>query len=299
MADHQPTTHTRLDALDRQLLALIDQDPTASFSRLADEVEVSARTVARRLTRLQDNGVVRVIGRTLPGFGERLAWLVRVQASPDVLGPLATAMAKKRRTRWVRLSRDRGELMCGLLTSPSGEDEVMNQLMQAAPVRSTRVHQLLQVWGGDRDAITTPTRQLDQLDQRILGLLARDGRLDAAALGQQLGIDPSTAARRRRRLVEEGILYFEADIHPAAIGGSGDAMLWIRMVPGHLEQLAGMLRDRREVRFVAATSGECSLVANVVLPDPASLLTFVDGLTDYGITDVEIVLMGRVLKRTA
>lgn len=286
-----------LDHLDRRLLTLIDREPTASFANLAAGLGTSPRTAARRLARLRDAGVVRVIGRTLPGFGGQLAWLVRVQASPKMLGPLAAAMARKKRSRWVRLSRDRTELMCGLVTSSSVHDEALDQLTEASPARHVHVHELLRVWSGVGDAVVAPSRELDQIDRRLLALLARDGRLETSALAQRLGTDASTVSRRRRRLIDEGVLYFEADIHPSALGGSGDAMLWIRMVPGQLNDLAANLRERPEVRFVAATSGECSLVAHVVLPDSSALITFTDGLTGFGITGIEVVGMGHVLKR--
>lgn len=286
-----------LDHLDRRLLTLLDRDPTASFASLATGLEVSPRTAARRLTRLQDAGVVRVIGRTLPGFEGSLAWLVRVQASPELLGPLAATMARKKRSRWVRLSRDRTELMCGLVTAFSGTDEALEQLTQVSPARRVYVHELLRVWSGLGDPIVAPDRELDQIDRRILALLDRDGRLEASALAERLGTDASTVSRRRRRLIDDGILYFEADIHPVALG-SGDAMLWMQVAPGRLGELASMLRQRPEVRFVAATSGECSLVAHVIVLDSSGLISFIDGLSGFGITGIEIVGMGHVLKRT-
>ena len=54
------------------------------------------------------------------------------------------------------------------------------------------------------------------------------------------------------------------------------------------------------MRFVAATSGRTSLVANVVTPDGAATLDFVDThLAHPGVVGVEIVPMGRVLKRSS
>ncbi|MDQ8705413.1 AsnC family transcriptional regulator [Streptomyces sp. LHD-70] len=288
-----------LDPLDRRLLTVLDRDPAGSIASFAEQLGVSARTVARRLARLQATRVVRVMGRTLPGFGGRLAQLVRAEGAPGRVAALARLMAEQEHTRWVRLSRDATELMCGSVTPAAQADEALQRLVHDPRLRRVRVHELLQVWGETSSAVVSPPRDLDLTDRRLLELLERDGRMETSELARNLNVDPSTASRRRRRLLEDGVLYFEADIHPAAWGTAADAMLWIRMSPGRIGELGAALRTHPGIRFTAATSGECSLVAHVVLPDGGTLLAFVDEhLSNYGVQDIDIVPMSRVLKRT-
>ncbi|MFJ9175409.1 Lrp/AsnC family transcriptional regulator [Streptomyces sp. NPDC102360] len=289
----------RLDLLDRRLLTVVDRDPAGSLTSFADQLEVSARTVARRLQRLQSVGIVRIMGRTLPGFGGRLAHLVRAEGTPDRVAALARSMAEQERTRWVRLARETTELMCGFVASAAQVDDAFQRLVHDPQLRRVRVYELLQVWGETSRAVVSPPRDLDDTDRRLLELLERDGRMETPELARRLNVDPSTASRRRRRLVDDGILYFEADIHPAAWGTAADAMLWIRMSPGRIGELGAALRQLPDIRFTAATSGESSVVAHVVLPDGGTLVAFVDEhLSGYGVRDVEIVPMSHVLKRT-
>ena len=49
----------RLDAIDRQLLALLQRDASTSVGKLAERVGVSKSACWRRLQRLEDNGVIR------------------------------------------------------------------------------------------------------------------------------------------------------------------------------------------------------------------------------------------------
>ena len=133
-----------------------------------------------------------------------------------------------------------------------------------------------------------------------MALLEIDGRMDNASIAESLALDRSTVSRRRKRLVDEGIVYFEADIHPGAIGESGDFFCWISVAPGSIRDLARRLRAQREVRFVAATTGTSNLAAHIVLPTGTSIVEYVDtSLNDSRITAVEIQAMGRVLKRSA
>lgn len=287
-----------LDPLDRALLLALDADPGAPVSHLAAQLEVSARTTARRLGRLVQADAVRVLGRTLPTFGGDIARLVRARGRPSVLDGVARAVAARPDSRWVRLSEDRTELMCGIVTEAPSERDTLALLLEDTRLERARVADLLHVWSGTRYAVDKPQRTLDVIDRKILAALAPDGRMESSVLACRLGLDPSTVSRRRRRLLDEGVMYLEADIHPTALATVGDAMLWLTVSPGHVRTMGSALRSRRGVRFTAATSGTTALVAHVTLPDRADLVTFVDEhLGHHSVSAAEIVPMGEVLKR--
>lgn len=289
-----------LDDLDRRLLIALLHDPVAPFSRIGSELGVSTATVSSRMRRLQRHALVRIIGRTLPGFGGGHAYLIRVAAAPDRIARLATTAAAYGNTRWVRISKNGAELMCGLLTEEPSRDPVLTRLPYEPQLHRAGVHELLHVWG-TRTAPTSRTPvTLDQLDRALLDQLALNGRAELRVLASALGVNASTISRRRQRLVDAGVLYFEADVHPAALGGTGDAMLWMRATPGSIRSAGSALREDHRVRFVAAPSGTHDLVAHVQTVDNRALLDFADeALGPLGITQVEQVPMGRVLKRNA
>lgn len=47
---------------------------------------------------------------------------------------------------------------------------------------------------------------IDATDQKILAALQRDAMLTADALGAEIGLSPSQAARRRQRLEAAGVI---------------------------------------------------------------------------------------------
>lgn len=287
---------TRLDALDRGLLASIIRQPGASYSTWAQENGVSARTIARRYEALHRRGVIRVIGRTLPGFGGRIPWLVRIQGSPQRLGPIAAELAAMSSTRWVRHSLDRGELISGIVTGPRMYEDLLSRLHSSIPPRNIMVYQLLEVWS-HTDSVTYGAEAIDEVDEKLLAEYAVNGRITAREIADKVGIDPATVSRHRRHLIDSGILFFEADIHPDALTNFGDFSLWMRVEPGKIDALGKHLCSLHETRFVAATSGEQQIYANVVLPSAADLLAFVDGLAGRGIVSFETVPMGAAVKR--
>ena len=71
---------------------------------------------------------------------------------------------------------------------------------------------------------------LDTIDRKLLATLQRDAMLTAEALGAQIGLSPSQAARRRQRLEAAGIITgYRARLDPAAIGLSVQAFVQVQM----------------------------------------------------------------------
>lgn len=288
-----------LDSLDRDLLRLLEEDPGASFTELAARLDEPPRAVARRVERLQGSDVVRVLGRTLPGFDGRLVRLLRIEASPDPALALARLLATETQTSIVRLSRDTTELICGTVEPPSsGPDALLGRILSHAGVRHVDVQELLQVWGRHGGS-AQPDHETDATDRAILRELADDGRMSSREVAARIGVNASTVSRRRQRLVDAGVLYLEADVHPLARAGSGDVMAWLGCRPGAIGPLGERLRALPQTQFVAATSGPTQLVVHVVVPRASDVVAFVDEhLAHPDVTSLRVVPMGLVLKRT-
>lgn len=60
---------------------------------------------------------------------------------------------------------------------------------------------------------------LDELDRRILSVLARDGRISMTALGQRVGLSKTPVTARVRRLESIGVIKgYSADLSAAKLG---------------------------------------------------------------------------------
>jgi DNA-binding Lrp family transcriptional regulator len=71
---------------------------------------------------------------------------------------------------------------------------------------------------------------IDETDRRILKVLAVEARIPNNALADRVGIAPSTCLGRVRSLVERGVIRgFYADIDPAAVGHSLQAIIAVRL----------------------------------------------------------------------
>jgi Lrp/AsnC family leucine-responsive transcriptional regulator len=96
---------------------------------------------------------------------------------------------------------------------------------------------------------------MDEIDDRILSILATNGRASFAAIGEEVGLSPHGAADRVRRLERDGVITgYSARIDPAGVGRSLDAFIDVRLLPTtdseQFERRVARLDSVREVAFL-------------------------------------------------
>jgi DNA-binding Lrp family transcriptional regulator len=139
------TNAATLDRLDRKIIHALQVDGRASFARMAEVLEVSEQTVARRYRRLRGDGLARVIGLVDPVRLGQTDWTVRVQCRPGTTGRLADALAQRDDVSWVSVSAGGTEIVCSL-RSPTREqrdDLLLRRLPNTSHVLAVSAHAAL------------------------------------------------------------------------------------------------------------------------------------------------------------
>lgn len=119
---------------------------------------------------------------------------------------------------------------------------------------------------------------LDRIDYALLRLLRKNARLPNKDLAEKVGIAPSTALERVRRMREEKILLgYHAEIAPAALGVGLQAMISVRLakhsralVDGFHQHLLGL----SEVLACYHVAGADDFLAHVGVRDSEHLRQF-------------------------
>ena len=143
---------------------------------------------------------------------------------------------------------------------------------------------------------------MDEIDDRILGILATNGRASFAAIGEEVGLSPHGAADRVRRLERDGVISgYAARIDPAGVGRSLDAFIDVRLLPttdsADFEQRVARLDSVREVAFL---TGRFDFQLRVACRDADDLNDTVRAIRrDAGAagTETRIVLRSTVFDR--
>ena len=96
---------------------------------------------------------------------------------------------------------------------------------------------------------------MDELDQRIIGLLQVDGRVSNAEIARTLGVVEATVRRRVTRLIQDDVIRVTAVPNIEKMGYSTTAMVGIETQPGRADEVAETLAKLEEVHYGAVTTG--------------------------------------------
>ncbi len=116
-------------------------------------------------------------------------------------------------------------------------------------------------------------RQLDELDHRLLELLAVDGRATMSDLGRVVGLSRTAVLARVQRLEQAGVIRgYRAEVvlpgpSPAAHRARVGLVIQTTDVAGYVRRLAAL----PTVTEVETVAGEYDLIALITAPDSAEL----------------------------
>ncbi|MEO2108981.1 MAG: Lrp/AsnC family transcriptional regulator [Actinomycetota bacterium] len=302
-----------LDDTDRALITELQRDGRASWNHIGRGVGIADTTASRRAQRLMGDGVVRVVGGLDPlrcNLGYPV--LIRMRTSPGRIGNVLDELAVREDVRFLAVVTGTSDVVAELIVTSQQHlaRVVLDELHVVEGVESTVTSTVMRHYKlshHERPALPVgpdgrpevAADPLDEIDHRIVGELARDGRMSVATLAANLGISESMARRRVDALIGDGRVVISTLLDADALGYHVEALVWLGVDFGCLETVADQLRQRPEVRYLAASAGEAELVAEVLLRDQADLYRFATTVLGRmeGIRRTELSLELEVVKR--
>ena len=113
---------------------------------------------------------------------------------------------------------------------------------------------------------------LDEIDRRLLSVLASEGRISVNELATRTNVSRATAYARFDRLQSSGAIKgFQAVVDPTVLGYGIAALILLNVEQQRWREVPKKLLALPGVEYVAFTSGEFDMVLIVRAPDIASL----------------------------
>jgi DNA-binding Lrp family transcriptional regulator len=118
---------------------------------------------------------------------------------------------------------------------------------------------------------------VDELDARIIGLLADEPRIGLMEVARRLEVARGTVQARLAKLIERGVIRgFGPELDPHRMGYPLMAFVFLQITQGRLGDAVGVLQDVPEVLEATATSGPSDLLCRVVARDTEHLQEIVN-----------------------
>jgi DNA-binding Lrp family transcriptional regulator len=119
----------------------------------------------------------------------------------------------------------------------------------------------------------------EDIDQKLLNLLAENSRQTNQALSERLGLAPSTCLARIKALKESGVIKrFTIEVDPEAMGMPLQALVSVRLRPGarHLMNAFGKeLRDLPEIKQFFVLGGADDFLIHITARNTEHIRQFV------------------------
>ncbi len=138
---------------------------------------------------------------------------------------------------------------------------------------------------------------LDEIDRRILRVLAAEARIPNNALADRVGVAPSTCLSRVRSLRERGVVRgYHADVDPGALGRPIQAMIAVRLqahARGHIPDFMAKIATLPEVLNVFFLGGSNDFLVHIAATGTQNLRDFVvvnlSGNPDVALTETNLI----------
>jgi DNA-binding Lrp family transcriptional regulator len=113
---------------------------------------------------------------------------------------------------------------------------------------------------------------IDEVDRRLLAVLAEDGRISVSELAERANVSRATAYNRFDRLRESGVITgFQAIVDPVALGHTVTALVLANVDQAQWRTVMPDLAVLPGVEYVALTSGAFDCVLLVRAADVKAL----------------------------
>jgi len=122
--------------------------------------------------------------------------------------------------------------------------------------------------------IAVTTKDLDELDRKIIDQLQEDGRRSNVAMARALGVTETTIRHRIDRLISNGFIRIVAVIDPRKTPYLTDAMIWVRLERGKAREAGEELAGLPNVVYVAYTAGRYDMLIEALFESDEQLFEF-------------------------
>jgi len=139
---------------------------------------------------------------------------------------------------------------------------------------------------------------MDDLDNKILGLLIENGRMPVSHIAEAVHLSPQAVTARIERLEAQKVIEgYQAVINPEKLGNVIQAIVTITIKPQFQAEFVNFVQGQACVTECHHVTGACSMIIKISVPAINHLDNFVRQAQKFGNTQTLLVLSSPVKRR--
>lgn len=132
---------------------------------------------------------------------------------------------------------------------------------------------------------------MDQLDEKIIELLTRNGRISLKEIAQEVNLTSPAVSARIRHLEEDGIIAgYTVILRPPQNASQVESLISVSVKPASHQAFMDFLHSTPEVEQCYHVTGEFSHMVKVRCRDISQLEHLISRLQHFGSTSSQIIL---------
>lgn len=297
-----------IDNIDNKIIMKLQEDGRVGNKDLAKFLGINPSTVSKRLKRLLNSEIIKI--RALPNLnklGYVAQALLVIDADFSKIGEVTGALYKNFYVNMIVTVFGRynilitihyvnwNDLLQFVSTELSGMDGVNR--VETYLIKEVK----LRYFGVFNDG--TDVVKIDNIDQKIIELLAENGRYTAQYLANQVGVSLPTCLRRIRYLLNNNLITIRALPNPTKFGYVADIFSLLEVKWEHLESVCSILSSLSNIHSLYVLfSGNYNILFGIHDKTPEELFSSMKMAiekvsTISTITDMKTYIRGDVIKR--
>jgi Lrp/AsnC family transcriptional regulator for asnA, asnC and gidA len=144
-----------------------------------------------------------------------------------------------------------------------------------------------------------PSRELDEVDIKILNILQDNADLTYAEIAKMVGVSTSTVFMRIRKLREQGyIKRIVAEVDPEPLGYKLKALVFLSIDVKKFNQVVEALKSIPQIKEIYDVTGEWTLACMLLVKDHAELSKVLDVIGSIdGVRNTSTLVVLRTIKK--
>lgn len=293
----------KFNETDFKCVHILLKQPLSTWREVAEKLDVTERTVARRMQRLLDDNVFRILGDTNPLIlkkgGVHHVW---IKCKLGMVDNVATSLKKMNNCKLTLSLTGSYDLFAEFHFDTN--EEMLEYTFQVIPaidgVQSCDNNAVLRHFKQAGNHSYNQETSFTKEERRLIELLLQDGRAKIIDLAATLGLSPPTVKGMMDQLIAKRMLSYKLDIEPILIGYDTEAIVCLEVTPSEMPAVIEALQDSPLTRCLFGTSGKSQIFWHVVHNDNNALWNLVwELLKDFkGINHMNLNMVLHAYKRS-